>query len=98
MSNKINARVRMYQVGELGDCFHLQFTEGKKRSDILIDCGSFRNSQTSKDRLAAIVKHIKSDLNGKKFDAVVGTHQHNDHVSGYVHCETEFDGHVDQVW
>ena len=88
----------MYQVGELGDCFHLQFTEGQKQSDILIDCGSFRNSQTSKDRLKAIVQHIKSDLNGKKFDAVVGTHQHNDHVSGYVHCESEFNGHVDQVW
>ena len=30
---------------------------------------------------------------------MVGTHQHNDHVSGFVHCETEFpDDRGGQVW
>ena len=88
----------MYQVGELGDCFFLRFTEGARQSNVLIDCGSFRNSQKSIDRLNIIVKNIKSLLKGKKLDVVVGTHQHNDHLSGFVHCETLFTGLIDQVW
>ncbi|HEU5165185.1 MAG TPA: hypothetical protein VFU29_06575, partial [Chitinophagaceae bacterium] len=34
----------------------------------------------------------------KKLDVVVGTHQHNDHVSGFVHCENQFKDIIDQVW
>lgn len=98
MATNITATIKMYQVGELGDCFFLRFTDGAHQSNVLIDCGSFRNKQASKDRLNAIVKHIKSLLGDKKLDVVVGTHQHNDHLSGFVHCETLFTGLIDQVW
>ena len=37
-------------------------------------------------------------LKGKKLDVVVGTHQHNDHLSGFVHCEKQFTGMIDQAW
>lgn len=94
----LTVNVRMYQVGELGDCFFLHFKEGNKESRVLIDCGSFRNSEKSKNRLNAIVSHIYREPGIKKLDVVVGTHQHNDHVSGFVHCEQEFKGKVDQVW
>ncbi len=94
----ITARVRMYNVGELGDCFFLTFKDGKKECNLLIDCGSFRNSAKSKQNLTKIVKHIKSELKEKKLNVVVGTHQHNDHVSGFVHCSKEFDGLIENTW
>jgi beta-lactamase superfamily II metal-dependent hydrolase len=98
MAKNITATVRMFQVGELGDCFFLRFTDGDHQSNVLIDCGSFRNSGKSIDRLRIIVNQIKTLLKGEKLDVVVGTHQHNDHLSGFVHCETLFTGIVDQVW
>jgi len=98
MAKNVTATVKMYQVGELGDCFFLRFTDGDHQSNVLIDCGSFRNKKISIDRLGVIVNHIKSLLKGKKLDVVVGTHQHNDHLSGFVHCETLFTGMIDQVW
>jgi len=94
----LTVTVKMYRVGELGDCFLLHFVDQKQESHVLIDCGSFRNSQKSKDRLEKIVTDIKNRLNGKKLDVVVGTHQHNDHLSGFTHCEKLFTGMVDQVW
>lgn len=88
----------MYHVGELGDCFLLTFKEGDTESNVLIDCGSFRNSGASIARMKKIAAHIKKDLKGKKLDIVAGTHQHNDHLSGFVHAEDVFTGLVQQVW
>jgi len=98
MSTALTVDVRMYHVGELGDCFLLRFTEGRKQSNVLIDCGSFRNGEKSQKRLKTVVADIKETLAGKKLDLIVGTHQHNDHLSGFVHCEAQFEGLVDQVW
>lgn len=100
MSSQVTAKIRMYRLNELGDCFLVTFNTAGATSNLLIDCGSFRNGDESKERLREIVeKGIKLDLGGKPIDVVVGTHQHNDHVSGFVHCESEFRGiGVDQVW
>jgi beta-lactamase superfamily II metal-dependent hydrolase len=100
MSTQVTAKIRMYRLDELGDCFLLTFTAGAATSNLLIDCGSFRNGKDSVDRLKEIVTHgIQADLGGRPLDVVVGTHQHNDHVSGFVHCEQEFRNiGVDQVW
>jgi hypothetical protein len=88
----------MYQVGELGDCFLLQFSEGVDKSNVLVDCGSFRNKQTSIARLKEVVANIFTQTGNKPLDVVIGTHQHNDHLSGYVHCESLFKGKIDQTW
>jgi beta-lactamase superfamily II metal-dependent hydrolase len=99
MAAELTAAVRMYRLGELGDCFLLTFTSDEHRSRVLIDCGSFRNSGASKTRLQAVAKDIQTQLNGAPLDVVVGTHQHNDHVSGFVHCEDLFRRiGVEQVW
>lgn len=100
MAASIEVNVRMYRVGELGDCFLLTFKEGTNTSNILIDCGSFRNSSESKARFAAIANHIKAHTKGKKLNAMVGTHQHNDHLSGYVHAQKIFVEEIgaEQVW
>ncbi|RPD42376.1 MBL fold metallo-hydrolase [Chitinophaga barathri] len=94
---KVN--IKMFQVGELGDCFLLKFIDGEKKSHVLIDCGSFRNSNKSKERLQKIVKHIlDNELSGGLLDLVVATHQHNDHVSGFLHAADLFKDKVKQVW
>lgn len=98
MATSVTATVKMFQVGELGDCFLLRFTAGTETSHVLIDCGSFRNSDRSKQRLEKITAQLRDDLGEAKFDVVVGTHQHNDHVSGFVHCEDAFRGVVQQCW
>lgn len=99
MSAPVTATVRMYRLDELGDCFLLTFRAGESRTHVLIDCGSFRNGAASRARLRAVVAAIERDLDGDPLHVVVGTHQHNDHLSGFVHCEDAFRAlHVGQVW
>ncbi len=95
----LSASVRMYRLHELGDCFLLTFRAGPDTSRMLIDCGSFRNSGASKARLKEIVAHIDEECDKKGLNVVVGTHQHNDHLSGFVHCHEEFKAiGVKEVW
>ena len=100
MSKPLTATVRMYRFDEeLGDCFLVTCDDGAKKSHMLIDCGSFQNAGSSKTRLAAVLADIKATLGGAPLDVVVGTHQHNDHLSGFVHCDSDFRKlGVDQVW
>jgi beta-lactamase superfamily II metal-dependent hydrolase len=99
MSAQVTAAIRMYRLNELGDCFLLTFVSGDRTSRVLIDCGSFRNGHASRQRLDQIVASIAEATGGAPLDVVVGTHQHNDHVSGFVHCEDAFKViGVSQVW
>lgn len=89
----------MYKVGELGDCFLLTLNHDQTVRHMLIDCGSFRNSNESKARMQQVVGDIQQKIKGGKLDIVVGTHQHNDHVSGFVHAEAQFKQMgIEQVW
>jgi beta-lactamase superfamily II metal-dependent hydrolase len=95
----IQVTIRMYRLNELGDCFFLRFVDGEHASNMLIDCGSFRNSKASIARLTEIVTDIKDNLKGQKLDVVVGTHQHNDHVNGFHHCKALFQRiGIEEVW
>ena len=105
--SQTTATIRMYRLKELGDCFLVAFKAGDAESRMLIDCGSFRNGSDSVKRLTQITQHIHDDLEphtdgeraGVRLDVVVGTHQHNDHLSGYYHCKQAFDAMgVGQVW
>ena len=99
MSANVSATICMYRLLELGDCFLLTFTAGASKSRMLIDCGSFRNTAVSAARLDQITKAIARQLGGAPLDVVVGTHQHNDHLSGFVHCEAAFRKiGIQQVW
>lgn len=99
MSAKVSAKIRMFRLNELGDCFLVSFTAGAASSHLLVDCGSFRNGSPSIKRLQRVTTAIGAALNGQPIDVVVGTHQHNDHVSGFVHCENAFKTiGVRQVW
>lgn len=93
------ATIRMLRLNELGDCFLVSFETEGKTSHLLIDCGSFRNGAPSIKRLQTVTAFIGEQLNGAPLDVVVATHQHNDHVSGFCHCQAEFKKlKVGQVW
>ena len=91
MNTKVSTKICMFRLNELGDCFLITFTAGKSSSRLLIDCGSFRNTGPSIQRIKQIVGELGKKLDKKPLDVVVGTHQHNDHLSGFVHCEKPFE-------
>jgi beta-lactamase superfamily II metal-dependent hydrolase len=97
--SKVTATVRMYRLDELGDCFLVTFVSAGHTARVLIDCGSFRNGGPATKRLEKIAASIAAETGGAPLDVVVGTHQHNDHVSGFVHCEDAFKAiGASQVW
>ncbi|MGE5162750.1 MAG: hypothetical protein ACM3IH_01850 [Sphingobacteriales bacterium] len=75
--------IRTYHVG-FGDCFLLSFEYGAdNEKHILIDFGSTGLPEgTPKTRMMDIAKDIKS-RSGGKLTAVIATHRHKDHISGF---------------
>jgi hypothetical protein len=73
--------IRMYNQLNLGDCFLLRFKNGLKESFILIDFGSYTSGNQVREKEIAedIIKTVK-----KQPLTVVLTHQHKDHLSGFI--------------
>ena len=97
------ARVRMYRHG-LGDCFLLTFPRknSKKPYQLLIDCGAL--GRTS-EFMTSIVQHVRDTVRGGSsgkahLDAVVCTHEHKDHLSGFNQAREVFndDFEFGSVW
>jgi hypothetical protein len=80
--------VRMYQVG-FGDCFLLSFSYGKKLEDgrderhVLIDFGSTRKPRGDNPPTYEQIAEDIATRTGGKLDAIVVTHRHKDHISGF---------------
>ncbi len=91
-------KVRMYRQG-LGDCFLLSFKGKKKPFHMLIDCGVLMGTKDAKEKMEEVVASI-AEVTGGKLDLLVATHQHWDHLSGFVHAQQKFtdDIKVAQVW
>jgi hypothetical protein len=87
----------MYRQG-LGDCFLLTFPRARKPFHLLIDCGAL----VSKHYDAALMKKVVADIEKRTdghLDVVVGTHEHWDHVSGFLDAKDVFKRiAVGQVW
>ena len=73
------ATVRMYNVG-FGDCFLLTFHYATAPGDqhILIDFGTLAGGAD----MAGIAQEIHDTCGGKLY-AVIATHRHRDHISGF---------------
>lgn len=75
--------LRSYQVG-FGDCFLLGFHYKTSNRYVLIDFGSTAAPKhASKNHMVRVAKSIKEACNGK-LHAVVATHRHKDHISGFT--------------
>jgi hypothetical protein len=86
----------MYFPG-FGDCFLLTFhaTDGKPRY-MLIDCGVFVGYPQGPKRLNLIAKDIATVTN-KHLHIVVVTHEHADHISGFIDANFH-DIQIDDLW
>jgi hypothetical protein len=82
MARPSKVTVRAYQVG-FGDCFLLTFHYGKRGDrHVLIDFGSTGAPRGFGD-LKKVAKDIERECGGK-LHAVVATHRHKDHISGFA--------------
>ncbi len=86
--------IRTYHVG-FGDCFLVSFSYGpKSERHILVDFGSTGFPKgVPKSRMMDIADDIKQRTNGKLY-AVVATHRHRDHISGFATANGKGTGDV----
>ncbi|HLM56155.1 MAG TPA: hypothetical protein VK422_08480 [Pyrinomonadaceae bacterium] len=92
-------RVRMYNVG-FGDCFLLFIPSPDGVKKILFDCGVHfqgRGPRPIDEVAAQIVEDVRDPDGVARIDVVVGTHRHQDHVSGFE-SEVWDEVEVKEVW
>ena len=75
--------LRTYQVG-FGDCFLLTFHYKKFDRHLLIDFGSTGTKTSMGPKLMNRVAADIREQCGGKLHAVVATHRHKDHISGFT--------------
>ena len=77
--------LRSYDVG-FGDCYLLSFHYPKFDRHLLIDFGSTRlpeGKAVKKNYMTQVAQQIAEDCGGK-LHAVIATHRHKDHISGFT--------------
>jgi hypothetical protein len=74
--------LRSYQVG-FGDCFLLTFHYPAQDRHVLIDFGSTGLPKNAGDLMLQVAQDIKEQCKGK-LHAVIATHRHKDHISGFA--------------
>jgi beta-lactamase superfamily II metal-dependent hydrolase len=88
--------VRMYNQNNLGDCFLLKIQEQDYLKYILIDFGSYESGNEKREN--EIAKDIHDTIGNEPLTIVL-THQHKDHLSGFINSKAIFDKiNVDEVW
>ena len=100
-------RVRMYRQG-LGDCFLISLLQPPKQDfHLMIDCGVILGTKDAGAKLQAVIADIIRTTGGK-VDVLAVTHEHYDHVAGFVLADALFAAPgdradpkklaVDEVW
>ena len=89
MPDNMSITVRMYRQG-LGDCFLLALPSTTDRPFwIMIDCGVIQGTKNASAEIRRAVKDIIAETDGF-VDALVLTHEHWDHVSGFKQAQELF--------
>ena len=93
--------VRMYRQG-LGDCFLLAFgtDNPQKPRYVLIDCGVHSRQTDGPKRLLQVMNDLAA-ATANRLDVVVATHEHADHLSGFVQKGSPFlsdDLKIGELW
>jgi beta-lactamase superfamily II metal-dependent hydrolase len=94
-----DATIRMYNVG-FGDAFLLQLPTDGGVVKVLFDCGSHAASARPRpmsEVVAQILEDVRDGDGTPRIDVVVGTHRHQDHVSGFEN-EHWSEVEVREVW
>jgi hypothetical protein len=92
-----SVRVRMYRQG-LGDCFLLTFSTGATPAHMLIDCGVLKGTRDANAVMRTVAESVV-ETTGGQLDVLVATHEHWDHLSGFLQAKEVFDGlDVGEVW
>lgn len=97
-SGRYRAKIRMYRHG-LGDCFLIRLPR-KGRSDytIMIDCGVILGTPDPATVMTEVIRDIAAETGGR-IDLLVATHEHWDHLSGFIQAQEEFDKlDIGEVW
>ena len=90
----------MYRQG-LGDCFLISLprTDGSNRPFyVMIDCGVVLGTPDPGTIMNQVMDNIV-EVTGGEIDLLIATHEHWDHLSGFVQAKQSFDRlKVGQVW
>ena len=82
-NGKREVRVRMYRQG-LGDCFLVTISRTRGSPfHLMIDCGVILGTEDASEKMQKVVKNIIA-VTGGKVDVLAVTHEHWDHLSGFV--------------
>ena len=89
--------VRMYRQG-LGDCFLLTFPRKPEPLYMLIDCGVLLGTEGQNEWMEKVAQSIGKTTKNH-IDILVATHEHWDHLSGFLQAGGVFDQiTVGEVW
>jgi hypothetical protein len=88
----------MYRQG-IGDAFLLSFARSTGTRHILIDCGVLTGTDDGKGWVTRIAENVVRETGGR-IDAIVGTHPHWDHLSGFYDAQDVFEKQLEvgEVW
>ncbi len=86
----VRAVVRMYRQG-LGDCFLVSLPrDGGGDAHIMIDCGVLLATRNAAAKMNAVVEDVAA-VTGGEVDLLVVTHEHWDHLSGFLQASEALD-------
>ena len=91
--------VRMYNVG-FGDAFLLLFPGDGRPRRVLIDCGSHflgHGPRPIEEVVGQLIEDVTDPDGVARIDVLVGTHRHQDHVSGFANVVWD-KVEVGEVW
>lgn len=94
----VSVDIRCYCHG-LGDCMLLNLPKADGSPFwMLIDCGIHSSARGGADKMREVAADI-AEHTGGHLDVIVGTHEHWDHLSGFIQAAEEFAGvTVGEVW